>query len=123
MAKGSEELACTIKECYPMIAFFICVPLCLGSNIVHIIKRFTPSDSMEDKISKIGQTVLGFIVCTIPMFFIIKGQCEKLPRNCNPGLGWLALILPTVLMCICLSSVMMGVFELAILSNTPKKDE
>ena len=32
MVKGTEELACTIKECYPMIVFFICVVCGLCGN-------------------------------------------------------------------------------------------
>ena len=30
MAKGTEELACTIKECYPMIAFLYMRPALFG---------------------------------------------------------------------------------------------
>ena len=128
MAKGTEELACTIKECYPMIVFFICVVCGLCGNIVNIIKEFSSSDSMEEKFSKSGATVMsylcGFISCTIPIFFIIKSQCVKFPRNCNPGWGWFTLIAPSLFICICIiASITLGVYEFGSGSNEINEDE
>ena len=108
MVDGSEELACSLTECYPMIVFFVCFACFVCGSIGHIINILTSSESNEQKKKEtqmqISVIISNLICCSIPIFFIIRSQCIKLPRDCNPAMGWVGFFVPTLIGCVCVIS-------------------